>query len=314
MNVAIFIDAENISHSDLPYIMMECKKFGRINVSRLYADWSVPSMEKWKQNVIHYGLEPIHCAKLPRKNSVDIKLIDDIYDILYFKNTIDIYVIVSNDIDYLTVARKVKLFGKYIFTFGYNNCSEYLKNISDRFINITLLNQEEEPVENLKSDDEDNQLELDNVFANNEDTKKTGDNFLDNIFLIMNNSRHLNLLTLKNRLKKRENITPAQIEPIIKTKYFDYFKIAEHPETKKKKIFDITSVNSDVHKTLEEQFKAVFELSDTNELLLNLFKDKLELLINNFDLRMWGFSKFKDMIEILFPDVFIITDRNIKLL
>ena len=47
-NVGIFIDAENIRYVDLPYIMMEAKKYGRIIVSRLYADWTEMCMDKWK--------------------------------------------------------------------------------------------------------------------------------------------------------------------------------------------------------------------------------------------------------------------------
>ena len=107
MNIGIFVDAENVSHVDMPYIMMEVKKFGRVIVNRLYADWSSPAVEKWKPHLVQYAMEPVHCAKLPKKNSVDIKMIDDIYDILYFKQSVDTYILVTNDMDYLTCCRKI---------------------------------------------------------------------------------------------------------------------------------------------------------------------------------------------------------------
>ena len=152
-NVGVFIDAENVSYNDLPYIMMEAKKFGRLIVNRVYADWSTPIAEKWKQCLINYALEPVHCMKLPKKNSVDIKMIDDIYDILYFRGDVDVYVLVSNDLDYLTCSRKIKLLGKYLITFGYGNCSYVLRNVSDKFVNISLLNMKEDSIE-INTNDE----------------------------------------------------------------------------------------------------------------------------------------------------------------
>lgn len=306
-NIGIFIDAENISYNDLPYIMMEIKNYGRIILARIYGDWSDPMMEKWKQYLISYALEPVHCAKLPRKNSVDIKIIDDIYDILYLRNCLSTYILVSNDIDYLTVGRKIKLFGKNFVTFGYANCSEMLKNVSDKFVNISLLNFSEE--KNIT-------LEVENIFED-EDTsdeeieiKKTGDEIADNIFDIMANEKHYPLKELKNKLKKRLNINSDELQSLIKNNYNTQFRIAEVYNTNKEKIYDITSINSDVHKTVDEQFLAVFQMSDSNEIILSQFKEKLALLINNFDQRIWGFKGFKDMIKTMFVGKFDIVDRG----
>ena len=309
-NIGVFIDAENISYSDLPYILMEIKNMGRIIVLRVYADWSSSYIDNWKQYIVSYGLEPIHCPKIPRKNSVDIKLIDDLYDILYFRQTVDTYVLVSNDVDYLTAARKVKLFGKNVVTFGYNNCSEMLKNVSDKFINISLLNIDEKTVY-----EENDLIDVENVFESNveelteEDipTKKTGDEIADSIFDIMNNERHLNMSTLRHRIKKK--IVVEKLEELIKKKYQHLFRIVSS-QGKKKKIYDITALNSDVHNTIDDQFIAVFQMADTNEIILPQFREKLSLIINNFDQRMWGFTGFKEMIQTLFQGKFDIIDRD----
>jgi len=317
-NIGIFIDSENISHADLPYIMTEIKNMGRIIVTRIYADWTSPATENWKQYIISYALEPIHCPKIPRKNSVDIKLIDDIYDILYFKQTVDTYVLVSNDVDYATAARKIKLFGKTLVTFGYNNCSEMLKNISDKFINISLLHfekdkkEEQEIIHEQEIIPETEQIEVDNVFEANMDdeeniTKKTGDHLADIIFEIMNNEKHLNMSTLKHRIKKKYQT--ENLESTIKNKYRNYFRIISSTG-KKKKIYDITAMHSDVHKTIDEQFLSVFHLADTNEIVLSQFREKISLLINNFDHRMWGFSGFKEMITTLFFGTFDIEEKG----
>ena len=297
-NVGVFIDAENISYSDIPYIMMEITNIGRIIVNRVYADWAAPYVENWKEYIISYGLEPIHCPKIPRKNSIDIKMIDEIYDILYFKQTVDTYILVSNDVDYLTAARKIKLLGKTLITFGYNNCSQMLKNVSDKFININLLNINEQSQEEIKQDiiPKTEQIELDNVFDTNMEeltddeipTRKIGDDIADAIFEIMNNERHLNMSTLRHRIKKKLSI--EKLEEQIKRKYYAFFRIVNLPG-KKKKIYDITSINSDVHHTIDEQFLAVFQMADSNEIILPKFREKLLLIINNFDQRMWEIGR-----------------------
>lgn len=315
--VGVFIDAENISYVDLPFIMMEIKNMGRLLVTRVYADWTTSAVDNWKQYIISYALEPIHCPKIPRKNSIDIKMIDDIYDILYFRNTIDTYVLVSNDVDYLTAARKIKLYGKTLVTIGYSNCSEILRNVSDKFIDISLLHinhNENSNDQELFNDLEGEFIDLDNVFENSCDelsddeskTRRTGDELADAIFEIMNNEKHINFKTLKHRMKQKYNFT--NIKSTIKNKYHKLFRIPE--SYSKNKIYDISPIGISVHNSLEDQFAAVFELCETNELVLPKFKEKLLLLINNFDQRMWGFTRFKDMIQTLFPNRFESEERG----
>lgn len=302
-NVGIFIDAENVSYTDLPYILMECKKFGRIIVNRIYADWSTPIAEKWKQYLINYALEPVHCVRLPKKNSVDIKMIDDIYDILYFKKTVDIYILVSNDVDYLTCSRKIRLLGKTLVTFGYGNCSEVLKNVSDKFVNISLLNMNEDSIE--KEDKE--KLDLENVFENTEiEVRKVGDNFIDAMFEIMNGKKHKHLIEFKTQMENR-GFKMDNFENIIK-KYNSYFRIGTTKN--KQKIYDITSIDSEVHKTIDEQIYAVYQLNETNEILMPKLKEKIVFFVNDFDQRLWGFNRFKDMIITLFSGKLEVVERG----
>ena len=304
MNIGVFIDAENISYIDIPNIMSEIHKIGRIIVSRVYADWSSNYVENWKDFLVNYTFEPIHCAKIPRRNSIDIKMIDDIYDILHFRQTVDTYILVSNDIDYLTMARKIKIFGKTLITFGYDNCSEILKNISDKFINIkTIINEDEIELDNVF---EESNIELDvedEVFI-----RKIGDNFADAVIEVLNNEKHLNYSTLKHRLKKKILITD-KIEDIIKYKYNKLFRICEAP-TKKKRIYDITAIDTNIYDTIDEQFLEVFKLLNSHEILIVEFIEKLKLIINNFDYSMWGFLNFNDMINTLFYGKFIIIEKN----
>ena len=78
----------------------------------------------------------------------------------------------------------------------------------------------------------------------------------------------------------------------------------------RKKVFDISSINSDVHNTIYDQVSAVFQLSDANELILPLLKEKIAFLANKFDQRLWGFNRFKDLVTILFDNKLEIIERG----
>lgn len=303
-NVGVFIDVENVSHNDLPYIMIEAKKFGRIIVNRLYADWTSPIVEKWKQYLITYGLEPIHCAKIPKKNSVDIKMIDDIYDILYFTRTVDIYILVSNDIDYLTCSRKIRLLGKYLVSFGYGNCSQVLRNVSDKFVNIDLLNMNEDSIEKEKEKEKD-KLDLDVFNEVDVEIRKFGDNFVDKMFEVMNGKRHKSYIEFCNQMEER-GFCMENFEDEI-DKYSKYFTIGITKN--KKKIYDITSINL-ICDTIYEEIAEVFQINCINEMLMPQLKEKIVCWINNFDQRLWGFNRFKDMIMVVFSGKLEVVDRG----
>ena len=138
-NIGIFIDGENINPKDYTCIYEEISTLGRIIVSRVYADWSSSLAEKWNELAMNYALEMIHCAKLPRKNSVDIRIIDDIYEFLYETQTVDKFYLISTDADFITPARRVRRKGKEFYGVGYSNSSILLKKVCDKFIPIEML-------------------------------------------------------------------------------------------------------------------------------------------------------------------------------
>ena len=84
-NVGVFIDGENFSYNKFQIYYDKLKDFENIIVKRLYGDYSSIFYDSWKQNCINYGLEQIHCPKISKKNSTDMKIMDDIYDFLYLK-------------------------------------------------------------------------------------------------------------------------------------------------------------------------------------------------------------------------------------
>ena len=63
--------------------MQEIKSYGDIVINRVYADWEVNPLKKWRDSASMNGIMPIQCGRLNGKNSTDIKLCVDLMKDLY---------------------------------------------------------------------------------------------------------------------------------------------------------------------------------------------------------------------------------------
>jgi len=50
LNIAILIDADNVSHKKIAGILNEVKRYGIPTIKRSYEDWTSPYVENWKEN------------------------------------------------------------------------------------------------------------------------------------------------------------------------------------------------------------------------------------------------------------------------
>ena len=53
INIAMLIDADNVSAKYIPGILSELSKFGKITVRRMYGDWSQDRLHSWLSQTIH---------------------------------------------------------------------------------------------------------------------------------------------------------------------------------------------------------------------------------------------------------------------
>ena len=47
INIALLIDADNISSRYIPTILSELSKYGKITIRRMYGDWSQERLRSW---------------------------------------------------------------------------------------------------------------------------------------------------------------------------------------------------------------------------------------------------------------------------
>jgi uncharacterized protein (TIGR00288 family) len=137
MNVAIFIDGENISSKEYCPILDDIRKNGQVSISNVYLDWT--ENQSWKEVSKNFGITPIQCQKINGKNSVDLKIAVDIMETLY-ERQIDLFCILTTDSDFCHIVQKLKSRNKIVHIYGYeNNINKSLLSICNQFINIKNL-------------------------------------------------------------------------------------------------------------------------------------------------------------------------------
>jgi uncharacterized LabA/DUF88 family protein len=134
--IALLIDAENISHKDLPEILQEVPRHGEVILRAIYGDWQQPSLQKWYQLAREHQLKIRHQpngAKI--KNSSDIKLMLDAMEVLLWTPA-EVFCLVTNDADYVPLCHKLRESRKSIIGVGYPHAAEAFIRACDQFIFI----------------------------------------------------------------------------------------------------------------------------------------------------------------------------------
>ena len=120
-NVAVLIDAENISPDYISLIMDEANRQGNVAYKNIYADWSETRLAKWKEKCIEFSLTQIQqYSVVSGKNTSDFALVIDAMDILY-RDKINCYVLVSSDSDFTRLVNRLRQGGAYVVGMAIKN-------------------------------------------------------------------------------------------------------------------------------------------------------------------------------------------------
>ena len=118
LRLAVLIDADNISYSNIRKMLEEIAKYGTPTFKRIYADWTKPNVVGWKSVLLENAITPIQqYAYTTGKNSSDSALIIDAMDILY-TGRVDGFCIVSSDSDFTRLATRLREAGMKVFGMG----------------------------------------------------------------------------------------------------------------------------------------------------------------------------------------------------
>ncbi len=132
--IAVLIDFENVGLSSIRGLFDQLSDIGRIIIKRAYADWS--SSKTPREQLFELGIEPVLTFKSTSrgKNASDIRLAIDATELL-FQSTVDTFVIVSSDTDFVPLINKLRATGKVVIGAGSKETqSSNLVRSCDRYI------------------------------------------------------------------------------------------------------------------------------------------------------------------------------------
>lgn len=105
--IAVLIDAENVSFKLVDEIFDEIALFGRVTHRRVYGDFSGSAMSGWNAVAHDFALRQVtQRHSKSGKNSSDIVLVIDAMDILH-AGKVDAICVVSNDNDFTRLAMRI---------------------------------------------------------------------------------------------------------------------------------------------------------------------------------------------------------------
>jgi len=183
-NVVILYDIENLiggynlkylSEISLKSILNKLKLNGinNIAVQKAYADWSNPSLNSLKWDIVELGIEPIQMygfSKGATKNASDIQLVIDAMEILHTKPFIDTFIIVSGDGGFASLTKKLSEYGKRVIGCAFKRTvNSVFKQVCDDFIYIedTLSKEDLEKLKNIELEDTKKQAIMTNPILKN---------------------------------------------------------------------------------------------------------------------------------------------------
>ncbi|HEX9981122.1 MAG TPA: NYN domain-containing protein [Flavobacterium sp.] len=155
LRLAVLIDADNVPYSNVKGMMEEIAKFGTPTTKRIYADWTKPNANGWKNVLLEHAITPVQqYSYTVGKNSSDSALIIDAMDLLY-TDKVDGFCLVSSDSDFTRLAIRLRESGMLVLGMGEKKTPSSLIAACDRFIFIEVLEgaaKKKKSPEKIKSD------------------------------------------------------------------------------------------------------------------------------------------------------------------
>lgn len=148
-NVAVLIDAENISPTYISHIIDEANKAGNIAFKNIYGDWSENRLKAWKDVCIDYSLvQKQQYSVVKGKSSSDFALVIDAMDIMY-RDKVDTYILVSSDSDFTRLVNRLREGGHTVIGMGESKTPRSLTNSCHAFVyldKVAAASQQAKPI------------------------------------------------------------------------------------------------------------------------------------------------------------------------
>ncbi|RCJ36472.1 hypothetical protein A6770_15690 [Nostoc minutum NIES-26] len=148
-NTAIFYDIENLTmgrrNPNLNFSLKQIQKsiadlnlVNKISIQCAYTNWSDRRLKVLKNEIQELGIEPIQLFDYSyKKNAADIQLAIDVMELAHTRPNLQVFVIVSGDGAFASLAKKLHEYGKTVIVCAYkNHTNRVLAAVCDRVISI----------------------------------------------------------------------------------------------------------------------------------------------------------------------------------
>lgn len=292
INIALLIDADNITAKYTESILSELSKYGKVTYRRMYGDWSQGRLKSWLSAASKHSLTPImQPNNTPGKNASDIGLIIDAMDILY-SGEVDGFCIASSDGDFNKLATRLREAGKIVIGMGEKKTPASFRASCERFVFLDMIHDEEDEEETTTT-----------TAKNGEKTAGPVDRAtIENAIINMiadneSEGRETGLGELGSRLVK--------IYPDFDIRNYNYSRMSAF--VKSFSSLSVTTRDSQTWvslkassvKEIEAQILKIFDSNRTDTMNIGLLKNELEKVNPNLNatIKKNGFTKFSVFLE-----------------
>ncbi|MBD2500886.1 NYN domain-containing protein [Anabaena azotica] len=224
-NTAIFYDIENLniskansqtsfSFKNIQDNLKKITSFKKPAIQCAYADWSESRLKLLKDEIQELGVAAIQIFDFGHnKNAADIQLSIDVMELVALRPHIQVFVIVSGDGGFASLAKKLHEYGKTVIGCGYEGkINRFFQSICDYFIILPSLQTKTDELP---------------ISSANEFVKNTSDDiFLETKLIIQR-------LKKENKIEK-DGIPIAQVHTLLKAEIPNFDEKRKKEENCKK--------------------------------------------------------------------------------
>ncbi len=291
-NIALLIDADNVSSKYVKSIFDELTSYGTVSIRRIYGNWQKPC--GWNEDLLlEYSIQPIQQFDYTKgKNATDMAIVIDAMDILY-TNNVQIFCIVTSDSDFTKLAMRIRESQAYVIGMGESKTPAALTRACNKFVHLDLIAADELKQDEIKPEKGDKNSKADEI----ESAVTTLSQVQDAII---------------NMISEADEITLGQVGSQL-SKLFSDFDVRNYGYTKlsvmlreecrkilienKDGIYLVTLKNDIDSDTVKKEIIDFITQNGGSVENISKIHDVLKTRHKHFDLKDYGFSRFSSFLR-----------------
>lgn len=137
-NVAVLIDADNVSPNWIEQVLKEAGTLGTLALKRVYGDFSRHE-KSWRELCARFAIHPVQqFPNTKGKNASDIAMVIDAMDLLHSQRYTS-FCLVSSDSDFSRLATRLREDGVQVWGFGEQKTPEAFVKACSKFVYVEIL-------------------------------------------------------------------------------------------------------------------------------------------------------------------------------